>query len=281
MLAQLSAQDAIIAAKTEQSYHVNQHRKEDPDIKVADMVAISNESQLQHLPKGRQKLATKWVARYKVLKVDKETSNYTIEIPNSKRHPTFYISYVKPYTDPQLDLFPNRQRRQPRIVNTELDLNLEVQKVIGHQRRRDGSIHLLSLWDGFPAEDATYRHSELFKTSEYGIKVVEDYLGTFGDLPDELAEWTKRTDRAKLLKQRLPRQRLWLRRILGVASGASGDKEDSGEEDSEEVSALWVKLELGDVIEDDFDDLTHGPKWGGCRDGDLLFFHLALFSKFT
>jgi hypothetical protein len=58
MLAQLSAQDAIIAAKTEQSYHVNKHRRKDPNIKVDDMVAISNESQLQHLPKGRQKLAT-------------------------------------------------------------------------------------------------------------------------------------------------------------------------------------------------------------------------------
>jgi hypothetical protein len=121
MLAQLSAQDAIIAAKTEQSYHVNRHHKKDPNINVGDTVAISNESQLQHLPKGRQKLATKWVGPYKVLKVDKDTSNYKIEIPGSKRHPTFHINYVKPYTDPRLDLFPNRQRRQPRIVGSEVD----------------------------------------------------------------------------------------------------------------------------------------------------------------
>ena len=97
-------------------------------------MAISKESQLTHLPKGRKKLATKWVGPYKDLKVDKATSNYTIEIPNSKRHPTFHINYVKSYTDPQLDLFPNRQRRQPRIVNSEVDLNIEVQKIIGHQR---------------------------------------------------------------------------------------------------------------------------------------------------
>ena len=59
MLSQLSAQDSIIAAKTEQSYYVNKHRKDDPQIAVDNSVVVSNESQLSHLPKGRQKLATK------------------------------------------------------------------------------------------------------------------------------------------------------------------------------------------------------------------------------
>src|SRR5438045_9639667 len=36
-------------------------RKPDPDIAVGDMVLVSNESQLQHLPQGRQKLAIKLV----------------------------------------------------------------------------------------------------------------------------------------------------------------------------------------------------------------------------
>ena len=81
MLSQLSAQDSIIAAKTEQSYHVNKHRKEDPEIAVGDMAVISNESQLAHLPKGRQKLALKWVGPYKVTKIDRSKSNYTLDIP--------------------------------------------------------------------------------------------------------------------------------------------------------------------------------------------------------
>src|SRR5436190_20978993 len=59
MLAQRSAQDAIIAAKTEQSHYVNLHRKDDPEINVGDLVLVSNESQLSQLPKGRQKLAIK------------------------------------------------------------------------------------------------------------------------------------------------------------------------------------------------------------------------------
>jgi transposase InsO family protein len=52
MLVLWAAQDAIIAAKTEQSHYVNLRRKEDPEIKVGDSVLVSNESQLSHLPKG-------------------------------------------------------------------------------------------------------------------------------------------------------------------------------------------------------------------------------------
>src|ERR1700689_5976223 len=204
MLAQLSAQDAIIAAKTEQSHHVNKHRKEDPEIAPGEDVVVSNESQLQHLPKGRQKLATKWVGPYKVLKVDKSKSNYTVEIPNSKRHPTFHVSYVKHYTDPQLDLFPNRQRRRPRIVNSEVDLNVEVEKIMGHQKRLAGSAWFFVLWEGYPAEDATFRDAELFRTSPYGVRLLEDYLATFGDLPEEPDAWIARTGWIKAKSTRSP-----------------------------------------------------------------------------
>src|SRR5436189_2401910 len=97
MLSQLAAQDAIIAAKTEQSYHVNKRRKEDPDIKVGDLVTVSNESQLSHLPKGRRKLAIKFVGPYEITKIDKDTSNYTLDIKDSKRHSTFHISDIKKF----------------------------------------------------------------------------------------------------------------------------------------------------------------------------------------
>ena len=76
MLSQLLAQDSIIAAKTKQSYHVNKHRKEDPKIAVGDLTAMSNESQLSHLPKGRQTLALKWVGPYKVTKANRSASTY-------------------------------------------------------------------------------------------------------------------------------------------------------------------------------------------------------------
>ena len=138
MLAQIAAQDAIIAAKMEQSYYVNEKRKEDPDINVGDMVLASNESQLSHLPEGRQKLALKWVRPYKATNVDKSTSTYTLDISDSRRHPTFHVSDIKKYVDSHLELFPNRQQRKPRVVLEEEDLNAEIEKIIGH----DG------LWNG-------------------------------------------------------------------------------------------------------------------------------------
>jgi hypothetical protein len=54
---------------------VNKHRKDDPEIAVGDMVAVLNESQLAHIPKGRQKLALKSVGLYKVTKVDQSKLN--------------------------------------------------------------------------------------------------------------------------------------------------------------------------------------------------------------
>jgi Chromo (CHRromatin Organisation MOdifier) domain len=178
----------------EQSHYVNIHKKEDPDIKVGNLVSVSNESQLSHLPKGRQKLAIKFVGPYKVTDVDKATSNYTLDIPDSKRFNTFHITNIKRYVKPHLDVFPDHQRRMARVVQAEEDLNLEVEKVIGHERRRNGAIRFLCKWEGFSNEDSTYRAAEDFKSSPYGIKVVKDYVLTFGEPPDELRAWVNGTD---------------------------------------------------------------------------------------
>ena len=157
MLSQLAAQDAIIAAKTQQSYYVNKDRKEDPDINIGNMVLVSNESQLSHLPKGRRKLSPPWVGPYKVTAVDKSKSIYTLDISDSRRYPTFHITNIKKYVDDHLELFPNRQRRKPRIVLPEDDISLEVERIIGHECQRNGDIRFLCQWDGFSVADATYR----------------------------------------------------------------------------------------------------------------------------
>jgi len=194
MLSQLAAQDSIIAAKTEQSHYVNKHRKHDPPLTVGNNAVVSNELQFSHLPKGRQKLAVKWVGPYKVTKVDKSKSNYTLDVKNSKRHPTFHVFNVKKYMDPHLEIFPNRQRRQPRVVLAEQDLNIEIEKIIGHERLRNDVIRFLCKWEGFPNEDATYRNADDFKSSPYGIQLVKKYILDFGECPEELRAWVNRTE---------------------------------------------------------------------------------------
>ena len=151
----------------------------------------------------------KSVGPYKVMKVDRTTLNYTLDIPNLKRFNTFHISNVKKYTDPHLELFPNHQRRQPRVVQAEEDLNLEIERIIGHERRRNGVIRFLCKWEGFSNEDSTYRAAEDFKSSPYGIKVVKDYLLSFGETSDDLREWMDRTD--------------WIRDVIGEAQEVSNE----------------------------------------------------------
>ncbi len=213
MLSQLEAQDAIIAAKTEQSHYVNIRKKEDPDVKVGDMVMVSNESQLAHLPKGRQKLALKYVGPYKVIKADPSTSTYTLEIGDSKRHNTFHIDTLKHYVDPHLDCFPNRERRRPRISPAEQDLNLEVEKIIGHERSRNDVIRFLCKWSEYPTEDATFRIADTLGTSPYGIQLARNYILGFGVCPDELVRWVHRTD--------------WIRDMVVEAWKARGDVQGS------------------------------------------------------
>jgi hypothetical protein len=90
MLSQLSAQDSIIAAKREQSHHMN---KKDPEIAEGNLV-VMNETQVTHLLKGRQKLVTKWVGPYKVNQVDKLKSiiRWKLETRNSILPPMCRIS---------------------------------------------------------------------------------------------------------------------------------------------------------------------------------------------
>ena len=71
---------------------------------------------------------------------------------------------------------------------------MEIEKVIGHERCRNGSIRFLCKWEGFSDEDATYRTTDDFKTSPYEIQVVKNYVLSFDDTPEELKEWVLNTD---------------------------------------------------------------------------------------
>lgn len=143
-------------------------------------------------------------------------------------------------------------------------MNVEVEKLISHQKRRDGSIHFLVLWEGYPVEDATFRDAELFRTSPYGIRAVEDYLAAFGDLPDELDALVAKTDWIKAKKAGKAAGAEIVADTADTAAIDSGAANNHlrGEED-EESSALWIMLELGDVAEgsDEEDDFDYADAW--------------------
>jgi len=76
----------------------------------------------------------------------------------------------------------------------EQDLNIEIEKLIGHERLRNDAIRFLCKWDGYPNEDATYHAAEDFRTSPYGIQLVKNYVLGFGDPPEDLRAWVLRTE---------------------------------------------------------------------------------------
>ena len=76
----------------------------------------------------------------------------------------------------------------------EQDLNIEIEKLIGHERLRNDAIRFLCKWDGYPNEDATYRAADDFRTSPYDIQLIKNYVLEFGDPPEYLRAWVLRTE---------------------------------------------------------------------------------------
>ena len=165
-------------------------------------------------------------------------SNYTLEIGDSNRHPTFHVSDIKTYVDPHLELFPNRQRRQPRISESEQDQNLEIERIVGHEHHRSRIIQFLCKWEGYPNEDNTWRAADAFKTSPYGIDLVKKYILNFGECPVELRNWVERTD--------------WIRKLVMDEWKRRGDIGGTTPSVVEEQpSALHIRLGLGRLMKSD------------------------------
>ena len=84
----------------------------------------------------------------------------------------------------------------------EEDPNVEIDKIIAHEKRRNGDIRFLCKWDGFPVEDAIFKKSDDFKDSPAGRKLVFEYILEQGSGDQDLDTWIARTDWIKdILKE--------------------------------------------------------------------------------
>ena len=75
----------------------------------------------------------------------------------------------------------------------------------------------------------------MFKTSPYGVKVVEEYLSTFGELPEELIAWIERIDWVKGFKMKIGDSGSW---DIFTAAELWESESEGEESDGEEVEAL-------------------------------------------
>jgi hypothetical protein len=131
-----AAHDAIIEARTFQTFYANQKRGDEPMISKGDLVYLSTKN--LNLPKNRaRKLCPKYIGPYKVSEAKPDTSTYTLELPKPLQErrivPTFHISLLKPHHPSDDSAFPNRLQPEPYDFGVTDDHEWFVDEIIGHR----------------------------------------------------------------------------------------------------------------------------------------------------
>ncbi|KIY68288.1 hypothetical protein CYLTODRAFT_443477 [Cylindrobasidium torrendii FP15055 ss-10] len=135
-LHRIMAHDAIIASRVFQTHYANTKRRPDLDISDDSLVYLSTKN--LSLPKGRaRKLVPKFVGPYRVLKSDRETSTYTLELPPSLKernlHSTFHISVLRRYVPNDDVLFPSRRVPGPYDFGAQPGEEVYVDEISAHR----------------------------------------------------------------------------------------------------------------------------------------------------
>ena len=111
----------------------------------------------QEFKRKGEKRAAKFFPRYdgpyKIINAHTETSNYTLDLPNSPHtYPTYHASELKPFLANDPSLFPNREYTQPLpvVTNDGLEEYL-VQEILDSRRRGNGWQYLVQ-WTGYGPE---------------------------------------------------------------------------------------------------------------------------------
>ncbi|GJP31314.1 hypothetical protein CLOM_g11710 [Closterium sp. NIES-68] len=87
-------------------------------------------------------------------------------------HNTFHVQLLKPYRDPNT-IFVRRQPPPPPPVLVQNEPEYEVESVLAHRRRRNGTVELLIRWKGYdPSEDSWVPESDMGNAR----RPLHDYL---------------------------------------------------------------------------------------------------------
>jgi hypothetical protein len=190
MLHHLETQDAIIAAKTEQSERTNRDRIDpalSPNrIDVGDYV-LRKTNALARDDKPARKLIHPWMGPYKVLWHDPTRTTYQLDLGFEKAHPYFNITQLKLYIGE-----PSEPRRRPRISLTVNEDNLAISKILNHRFKHNDGLQFLCQFKDYAVEDATYRNATDFVEPAACILVAK-YLRALKNMPDDLRLWSIRT----------------------------------------------------------------------------------------
>ncbi|GJP51941.1 hypothetical protein CLOM_g11072 [Closterium sp. NIES-68] len=87
-------------------------------------------------------------------------------------HNAFHVQLLKPYRDPNT-IFVRRQPPPPPPVLVQNEPEYEVESVLAHRRRRNGTVELLIRWKGYdPSEDSWVPETDMGNAR----RPLHDYL---------------------------------------------------------------------------------------------------------
>jgi hypothetical protein len=186
MLHHLEAQDAIIAAKTEQSEGTNRSRI-DPAISsrridVGDYV-LRKSNVTTNEDKPARKLLLPSIGPYKVPWHDATRTTYQLDLGSERAYSYFHVSQIKPYTGE-----PTNPQCRPRISLSVSTDNLQIVKVLGHRFKFNDGLQFLCQYQVYLVEDATYRNAIDFIEPAARLLVVK-YIRNIAKLPRDLEAW--------------------------------------------------------------------------------------------
>ncbi|RDB15414.1 Transposon Ty3-G Gag-Pol polyprotein [Hypsizygus marmoreus] len=166
----LDAQDSLTAAKISQAHQANVNRSADHHFAVGDKVLLATAHRRHDYMQAKDGRVAKFMPRFdgpfSITKAFPNSSLYTLALPeNSKIHPTFHSSQLRPFVENDDTMFPHRILPRPGpIVTNSGSTEYFIERILDERKRGRGKQFLVR-WLGYGAEsDLWLAGSELANT---------------------------------------------------------------------------------------------------------------------
>ncbi|GJP42786.1 hypothetical protein CLOM_g2319 [Closterium sp. NIES-68] len=141
----------LLDIQQQQKRQADRHRN-DHTITVGDQVLLDSRNlDISHLP---SKLRPRFCGPF-LVEAQATPVTFCLRLPATwKIHNAFHVQLLKPYRDPNT-IFVGCQPPPPPPVLVQNEPEYEVESVLAHHRRRNGTMELLIHWKGYdPSEDS-------------------------------------------------------------------------------------------------------------------------------
>jgi hypothetical protein len=100
-----------------------------------------------------------------------ENDNYALDLPSTmKIHPTFHVSKLRAYLEPEKQL--QRRNMRPEAIKVDGEEQYEVDRIVRHRMRRNKKQYLIK-WTGYDNNDNTWEDAD--EVTRYAARIVKRY----------------------------------------------------------------------------------------------------------